>query len=373
MKKDYISAVLLFCLFAVMLFVRMQADASPVQTAEATAAAMQTNEQADGMQNADSDATSVPSEGVQTENATATNKAAAATETILSSETQADPFQTQTVLVYLAQTGEVCPMSLRAYCIGAVAAEMPALYEKQALCAQAAASLNFVRAAMLKGPRDSLDGAHISSSSAVDQAYLTNEQLRARWGSQYDVYYARIAEAVDAVLPYKIVDGDELCVTAFHAVSPGRTEESENVWSGDVPYLSAVDSSFDSTSPDYLSQKTISASEFGDALATLGFASSADASQWLGAARYSDSGTLLSLAVGNISVTGAQLRSVFGLKSAAVTVEYTDGKFVLTVRGYGHGVGMSQYGAQQLALQGKTWQEIIYHYYKGVQIVSADA
>lgn len=275
----------------------------------------------------------------------------------------------ESVFVYLTNTGTVCGLSVRDYCIGAVAAEMPALYEEQALCAQAAACLNIVRRAVQAGPREQYDGAHITSSPSVDQAYMTPQQLHDRWGSSYETYYKRIAAAVDTVLPYRIVDGEELCVTAFHAISPGRTEESENVWVSDVSYLTAVDSSFDATAPDYYNETQLSAAQFAQGLAVYGFDGSTEPSQWIGPANYSDSGTLLELTVGNITVSGADLRSAFGLHSAAVEVSYADDVFVLATKGYGHGVGMSQYGAQQLALQGKTWQDIIYHYYKGVQIV----
>lgn len=274
------------------------------------------------------------------------------------------------ILVCMATSGSVVGMTVQDYVIGVVAAEMPALYEAEALKAQAAASMNLARLALEKGTSDRLNGGHISSSSAVDQAYLTVEQMQKKWGSDFETYYDRIAEAVQAVSGYEIVYEDELCQTCFHAVSAGRTEDSENVWLTATPYLTAVDSSFDSTADNFTVSVQLYADDFAQALKEYGFEPTQTARLWLGESKYSESGTLLSLEVGNITVTGSQLREAFGLRSAAVTVTYEDGEFILTTNGYGHGVGMSQYGAQQLALQGKTWQEIIQYYYTGAEIAA---
>ncbi len=276
------------------------------------------------------------------------------------------------ILVCMADSGAVEEMELTEYVIGAVAAEMPALYEPEALKAQAAASMNLARRAVEQGTSERFGGGHISSSASVSQAYLTQEQMRSRWGDDYDEYYNKIKEAVQAVSPFVIVYGDALCLTAFHAISPGRTENSENVWTEAIAYLTAADSSFDSTAEAFSTSVRLQAEEFAQGLSAYGFIPTQNARHWLGESVYSDSGTLMSLQVGNVTVSGQQLRSAFSLRSAALTVAYADGEFVLTAKGYGHGVGMSQYGAQQLALQGKTWQEIIKHYYKGVSVVERD-
>ncbi len=272
------------------------------------------------------------------------------------------------ILVCFATSGAVESIPLQEYVIGVVAGEMPALYDMQALCAQAAASLNLARLAIQDGTSERLGGGHISSSSTSAQAYLTESQMHDKWGDDFDLYYARISEAVQTVFDYEIVYEDALCQTCFHAVSAGKTENSENVWQSAVPYLTAVDSGFDTTADNYSVSVQLHADTFAEGLQRFGFEPTQTARLWLGESTYSDSGTLLALEVGNITVSGADLRSAFGLRSAAVDVVYEDGEFILTAKGYGHGVGMSQYGAQQLALQGKTWQEIIKHYYTGVEI-----
>ncbi len=279
-----------------------------------------------------------------------------------------DTEKEEEILVCFATSGEVVGMPLQEYVIGVVAGEMPALYEPQALRAQAAASLNLARLALQNGTSDRLGGGHISSSASSAQAYLTIAQMQDKWGDDFEVYYARIAEAVQAVFDYEIVYEDQLCQTCFHALSAGRTENSENVWQDSVPYLTAVDSRFDVTADNYSVSVQLDADAFAQGLQAFGFEPQQTARLWLGDSTYSESGTLLALEVGNITVSGAQLRSAFGLRSAAVEVIYEDGEFILTAKGYGHGVGMSQYGAQQMALQGSTWQEIILHYYTGAQI-----
>lgn len=272
------------------------------------------------------------------------------------------------IAVCMASSGAVVSMPLKEYVIGVVAGEMPALYEEEALKAQAAASMNLARIALQNGTSDRLAGGHISSSSTLAQAYLTVAQMQEKWGSDYELFYNRIAAAVDAVAEYVIVYEDELCQTCFHAVSPGKTENSENVWLTATPYLTAVDSSFDATAQNFRTTMQLHADAFADGLSEFGFSPETNARHWLGESTYSPSGTLLSLEVGNITVTGQQLRQAFGLRSAAVEVVYEDGEFILHTSGYGHGVGMSQYGAQQLALQGYSWQDIIRYYYQGAEI-----
>lgn len=290
------------------------------------------------------------------------------TDAIATQPAQLTDEKAEEIAVCMASSGAVVSMPLEEYVIGVVAGEMPALYEEEALKAQAAASMNLARIALQNGTSDRLAGGHISSSPSVAQAYLTQSQMQEKWGSDYEVFYNRIADAVQAVAGFEIVYEDELCQTCFHAVSPGKTENSENVWLTATPYLTAVDSSFDTTAQNFTSAMQLHADAFADGLSAFGFAPETNARHWLGESTYSPSGTLLSLEVGNITVTGQQLREAFGLRSAAVEVSYEDGEFILQTSGYGHGVGMSQYGAQQLALQGCTWQEIIRHYYTGVEI-----
>ncbi len=178
--------------------------------------------------------------------------------------------------------------------------------------------------------------------------------------------YGKILDAVDEVIGYVIAYEEEPAAAAFHAVSPGRTESAENVWGDEIPYLVSVESEGDSVSPKFRSSLTVNAKEFG---AKLGLDTEDPPEEWLGDTEYTEAGTLLSVQIGGKTFTGQELRRIFGLQSAAFTVSFDGTAFTFDVKGWGHGVGMSQYGADYLARHGMTWREIIAHYYPGTEIV----
>jgi stage II sporulation protein D len=255
---------------------------------------------------------------------------------------------------------------MRDYVISAVAGEMPAVYEPEALKAQAAASVTLTRYLQAKGPDETLGGAVISTDPKRHQGYLSVEEMHRRWGDKFSVYYARVSAAVDAVLPYTVTYKGAPAVTAFHAVSSGVTETAENVWGKAIPYLVNCESAGDKLSPGYLSEAVVSPEAFAE---KLGLPETEDPpADWAGEGTYSEAGTLLKIRICSKSFTGADLREALSLRSAAVKLKFNGENFVLSVTGYGHGVGMSQYGADYYARQGMTWREIIAHYYPGTEI-----
>lgn len=278
----------------------------------------------------------------------------------------------ETITVFMADTGETKELSMRDYIISAVAAEMPAVYEEAALRAQAIASVTLARYMILHNKNnEELLGAVISTDSKKYQAYMSPERMKERWGENFDEYYNKLCSAVDEVLPYEITYNGEPITAAFHAISSGLTENAENVWGRAVPYLVNAQSEGDSLSPGYRSTVSISPDELIKTL-ELEPDEDADFSEWLGEGEYSEAGTLLNIKICGKSFTGAALREVFDLRSAAIKISYDGEGFVFDVTGYGHGVGMSQYGADYYARQGYTWQEIIEHYYPGTEITEAD-
>ena len=269
----------------------------------------------------------------------------------------------ETVRVFLPESGRTVTMAMADYVLCATAGEMPALYEPEALKAQAAACVTLAR--YLQRERGGAS-ARVVADPSVDQGFLSQEEMRARWGDDYPVYREKLRAAVEGVLPYTICYGGQPILAAFHAISSGCTESSAIIWQQPLPYLVPVQTPNDSGSPGYASQQTVPPARF---LETLGFtAPSEDPAAWLGAAEYSPSGTLLRLELGDRAFSGAELRSAFSLRSPAVHVSFNGAEFVLNVTGYGHGVGMSQYGANCLAAQGKTWREIVSYFYPGTQI-----
>ena len=271
-----------------------------------------------------------------------------------------------TIRVYFPDRDQTEEMSLRDYIVGVTAAEMPVSFAHDALCAQALASLTYALYQQ-KHPKNALaGGAEISTDPAAYQAYWTAEEMRDRWGDRFEDNYDTVCRAVDEVIGYEIVYEDEPAAAAFHAISPGRTESAENVWGAEIPYLVSVESAGDSVSPKYRSSLTVNAKELK---AKLGLETEEDPEDWFGEPDYSEAGTLLSVDVAGKTFTGQELRRILGLQSAAFTVDCDGGVFTFSVRGYGHGVGLSQYGADYYARQGLTWREILAHYYPGTSIV----
>lgn len=285
--------------------------------------------------------------------------------------TQSELTDEETICIYLSDEKKPLTLSLRDYIVGVVAAEMPAAYEDEALKAQAVASLTFARRKMQTVTDTSeLDGAVITTNSKKDQGYMSVEKMKERWGDDFDIYYEKIKSAVNEVFSYAIAYEDELIIAAFHAISTGVTENAENVWEEQIPYLVSVESEGDKLSANYESTLSLSGEELEKYLYdACGFVATGEESEWLGECEYTEAGTLSSIRICDDYFTGSRLREILSLRSSAIEVEYSDGKFVFTVRGYGHGVGLSQYGADYYARQGYTWQEIIKHYYPDTEIV----
>lgn len=281
-----------------------------------------------------------------------------------------DEAENEAVKVMASASGEITEVSTREYLIGCVACEMPAGYDTEALKAQAvAAYTNLVR--LRKNPDLSLNGADISDSPSTHQGYYTEAVQREKWGEKYDEYRLKTEQAVDAVMGEIITYDGEPIVAAYCAVTPGRTEDAGTIWSGDIPYLKSVVSAGDKLSPDCSATLVMSAEQLREAVAadssiTLG----EDPGQWIGDFVLSDNatGAVVTVRIGNRTLTGNAARKLLGLRSPSFTVSYADGSFTFNTQGYGHLVGMSQYGADYMARTGSNYKAILKHYYKGVKI-----
>lgn len=259
-------------------------------------------------------------------------------------------------------------MNFRDYIIGVVAAEMPVEFHSEALSAGAVTAATLARQQLSRGADPELMGAVISTDSSKHQAYMSIEEMKALWGDDFYRYYKKLSDAVDKSIDYSITYEDKLIVAAYHAISPGITEKAENVWLAGFPYLVSVESPGDELAPGYLTTVRLSHNDFRKEIEKQGAILSENSSEWISAGEYSEAGILLKMRIGNMEFSGKELRSIFGLRSPAVTLENTSEGITMTVKGYGHGVGMSQYGADYFAEKGYTWQEIITHYYPGVSL-----
>ena len=273
----------------------------------------------------------------------------------------------ETFLVEDQATGQVLELSRQEYVLGAVAAEMPVSWPDEALKAQAVAAHSYVL--YCRDHTTLQSGAWLTADPARRQGCLTEPVLRSYWGTAYETNYARLSALVDEVEHTVLLcDGAPACASYF-AISNGRTETSENVWGTALPYLVAVDSSTDLSADNYLYTVQFTTEQMQQALAGLGLLPDPAApASWFGEAALTPSGYVASLPVCGQSVTGPALRKALGLRSACFTVQYQEGSFLLTTKGYGHGVGLSQWGAKALAEQGQSAEEILAHYFPGTEL-----
>lgn len=272
------------------------------------------------------------------------------------------------VLLRDSESGQDFTLSVRDYLIGAVAAEMPVSWPDEALKAQAVACHSYIL--YCRDHRTDAEGPWLTVDPARRQGCLTDPVLRSYWGTAYEANYARLSALVDQVAGVVLYYDGAPAGASYFAISNGQTEASENVWGAALPYLRAVDSSSDRAAQDYEVTVTLSAEQVSGALASsLGISTEGiDPAAWFGTASYTPSGYVASLPVCGQTVTGANLRSALGLRSACFSIQWNGGAFAFTTRGYGHGVGLSQWGAKAMAEQGKSWIEILAHYFPGTTL-----
>ena len=275
---------------------------------------------------------------------------------------------TATVCFTDQSTGQTVELPLREYLIGAVAAEMPVSWPDEALKAQAVAAHSY--ALYRRDHSIEENGAWFSADPTRRQGCLTDAVLHSYWGTAYAANYARLSSLVDAVQTQVLYYGDAPAGTSYFAMSNGRTEASENVWGTALPYLVPVDSSTDTAADNYEYTLNLSAAQLQQLLAErLGIAADlSQQAQWFGTPVLTPSGYVDSLPVCGQTVQGTALRKALGLRSACFTVVCQSGTFSFTTRGYGHGVGMSQWGAKALAEQGADYRAILAHYYPGTEL-----
>lgn len=277
-------------------------------------------------------------------------------ETPADSTSQAD----DDLSVYDAALGQAITVSPEEFLIGAAACELPADWPDQAILAQMVASHSYAL---------SLGDQPMQVNSALCSGWTDADVLQARWGDDFEERYRHLADLA------RTVQGALLCyegapaATCYHSISAGKTEASQNVWVTALPYLQGVESPWDTTVADYEVAITYSTEQVYTMLQNLGLTPDDDPAGWFGAASLDDAGYVASMEVCGSIFSGTTLRSAFSLRSASFTVSYSDGSFCFTTHGYGHGVGLSQYGAKAMAEGGADWQKILLYYFPGCQIV----
>lgn len=260
----------------------------------------------------------------------------------------------QQVTVYRSN-GTVITLSLEEYLIGVVGAEMPASFPMEALKAQAVVARTYALKKIESGGK--------LTDTVSTQSYKDNNELKKLWGSSFDTYYQKIKTAVTATKGLSIYYQGKYIDAVYHSTSNGKTQDAAYVWGNSVPYLKSVDSSWDKEATSYLREVS---KDFTNVLNLLGVNINDDISFEILSRDYS--GRVEKVRVGDQTFSGVEFRNLLGLRSADFDLSLENGNLIITTRGYGHGVGMSQYGASGMAKAGYTYQQILKHYYTGVSI-----
>ena len=249
--------------------------------------------------------------------------------------------------------GTVVEMDMDTYLIGVVAAEMPASFEVEALKAQAVVARTYTLKAFTTG------GKHGDSSVCTDyaccQAYAEDipaEDLE------------KITDAVMQTSGQVLLYQGNLIEATYFSCSGGSTEDAAAVWGTDYPYLRATQSLGEEYATHYTDTEYFTFSEFSEAFGGL----SGAPDTWIGYATYTAGGGVHTIMIGGTEYKGTQIRTMLGLRSTAFSMTVEDDKIKVTTKGYGHRVGMSQYGADAMALKGSTYAQILAHYYQGTEL-----
>ncbi|MGM9579531.1 MAG: stage II sporulation protein D [Evtepia sp.] len=264
--------------------------------------------------------------------------------------------------------GQVQEMDLEQYIWGVVAAEMPASFEEEALKAQAVAARTY--SLNKAGGSPNHPEADLCTDYHCCQAWISREAAEANWGESAGVYADKITHAVADTAGQVVLYEGQLIDAVFHSSSDQATLDAVEVWGGSVPYLQSVSSPEGEEVPNFHSEVSFTAQEFRDLfLAARPEAVLEGAPEtWFGETVRTAGGSVHTIQIGGVSVTGTQVRQILSLRSACFTVSCTEDSVTFSVTGFGHGVGMSQYGANAMASAGSTYTEILEHYYTGVTV-----
>lgn len=272
--------------------------------------------------------------------------------------------ETSQHMISVRTGAQVWQMDMEEYIVGVVLSEMPASFEKEALKAQAVVARTYAKRAQSTGGKHG-DGS-ICTNPGCCQAYLSTEDYLQKGGTGKEL--RKIRDAVEETGGIVIVYGGECIEATFFSCSGGYTEDASQVWGGDYPYLTAKASPGE-RSEELAEDRVFSPKELEVFLSTH---LEGDPGQWFRDWQYTNGGGVASVVIGNRKYDGVTLRQLLQLRSTLITVTVGEEKIVFHTEGYGHRVGMSQYGADALAVQGKTYEEILQYYYTGTALEKMD-
>ena len=265
--------------------------------------------------------------------------------------------ENKTYVTVYRKKGTVEQIELEEYLVGVVAAEMPASFNSEALKAQAILARTYALKKISKGEK--------LTDTVSTQAYIDKNEMQKKWGNDYNKYYNKIVSAVNSTKGQVVKYNGNYIEALYHSTSNGKTESAKEVWGQDIPYLKSVDSSWDKKTSAYLKMEN---KEFNTLMKILGI--DIDKNTNIEVISKDESGRVSKVKVEDKIYTGVEFRTLLGLRSADFDITITDTGLEIITRGYGHGVGMSQYGANEMAKLGYNYKDIINHYYQNVKITS---
>lgn len=266
----------------------------------------------------------------------------------------------ETVVRVLTKNNTVEKINLEDYLVGVVSGEVPVSFEKEAIKAQAVAARTYA----LKQIENHKNYEYDVKDDTSSQVYQTDEELRNKWGNNYDEYVKKIKECVKETEGEYVSYNNEVIYAFFFSTSNGKTEDNKNVFGKDLPYLKVVDSSFDeSETKNFTTVKIVSLDDFYKQLNL----EKSDELNITDIVR-TESGRISSIMVNGKAFTGRDFQKRLSLRSNDFTIQKNNENITITTKGFGHGVGMSQYGANALAKRHKTYDEILKYYYQGTNL-----
>lgn len=261
--------------------------------------------------------------------------------------------------------GSVEEMDMDTYLVGVVLAEMPASFEEEALKAQAVVARTYTQKIYTTGGKHG--DSSICTQPSCCQAYVTEADYLAKGGTEENI--ERIRSAVNATSGYVLTYGGALIEATYFSCSGGATEDAAAVWGTDYPYLRSVESPGEENAAHYTDTVTFTAREFQSAL---GISLAGEPSAWFGAVTHTAGGGVDTMVIGGETYQGTRLRTLLGLRSTAFEITAEGDTITVTTKGYGHRVGMSQYGADAMAVTGSTYAEILAYYYQGTELTRVE-
>ncbi len=259
------------------------------------------------------------------------------------------------IKIKLLEDKKIIEKNLEEYIIGVVAAEMPASFNMEALKAQAIAARTY---AMYKKNQNK---EYDVTTTVSTQSYINQEKMKIKWEQDYEKYYAKIKQAVNETKGFVLKNNSEIICAYYFAISNGLTEESLNVFGEKLNYITSVDSSWDKNVKNYTVETIFEKNDFCQKL-------NIDCNEIkIDEIKRNETNYIDYIKINNQIFTGIDVRQKLNLRSADFQIKVKN-EIIITTNGYGHGVGMSQHGANEMAKLGKNYEEILYHYYKNVNI-----